>query len=206
MKLSNYQKKQLLEKVEGKQTSHEMFGSVQIENYVGITRGEGLSVIAEIENGVVTNLVWNQRSYDPITQPTAYQYYTPPVLKFVPLNGDGGGARANVLVQKGQVISVDLIDGGSGYTKAPQVIVARRYDILTERDIGVSIIKAGVNPIVPYGQINVVVDVDVQNVAGLNNITGIAAISMNSPVDAETDDLSIMYIQKQNKLEMILLK
>ena len=174
---------------DGKQTSHEMFGSVQIENYVGITRGEGLSVIAEIENGVVTNLVWNQRSYDPITQPTAYQYYTPPVLKFVPLNGDGGGARANVLVQKGQVISVDLIDGGSGYTKAPQVIVARRYDILTERDIGVSIIKAGVNPIVPYGQINVVVDVDVQNVAGINNITGIAAVTMNSPVDAETDDI-----------------
>ena len=172
----------------GNQTSHEIFGAVQIENYVNITRGEGLSVVATITNGVVTDLTWNQRSYDPITQPTAYQYYTPPVLKFVPLNGAGGGARANVLVQKGQVISVDLIDGGSGYTKAPQVIVARRYDILTERDIGVSIVKAGINPIIPYGQISINVDIDIQNVSGLNNITGIAAISMFSPVDTETDD------------------
>ena len=118
-------------------TSH--FGQVEVERYNGTTRGEGLSVVATIENGSVTKLEWNQRSYDPLTQPTAYQYETPPILHFIPKNGNGGGARASVLVSKGQVISVDLLDGGSGYTEAPQVVVARRYDILAERDIGVVI-------------------------------------------------------------------
>ena len=83
---------------DGEQLSDDIFAPVSVESYTGITRGEGLSIIATIENGSVTKLTWNQRSYDPITQPTAYQYFTPPVLKFEPLNGDGGGARANVLV------------------------------------------------------------------------------------------------------------
>ena len=123
----------------GEQVSNAFYGQVEVERYNGITRGEGLSVVATIENGSVTGLTWNQRSYDPLTQPTAYQYETPPILHFIPKNGNGGGARASVLVSKGQVISVDLLDGGSGYTIAPQVVVARRYDILAERDIGVVI-------------------------------------------------------------------
>ena len=180
---------------DGKQTSHEMFGAVEIENYVGVTRGEGLSVIAKITNGVVTELVWNQRSYDPITQPTAYQYFTPPVLKFVPVNGDGGGARANVLVQKGQVISVDLLDGGSGYTKAPQVIVARRYDILTERDIGVSIANGGINPVLPPAgtNLNIISFISDQRLAGLTGITGIAVLLARSPQD--TDRVLVNHVQ-----------
>jgi hypothetical protein len=125
--------------------SNAMFGSVDVETYNGITRGEGLSVVAIIEDGKVVDLEWNQRSYNPITQPTAYQYFTPPVLHFIPLDGNGGGARANVLVSKGQVISVDLIESGSGYTKSPKVVVARRFEILSERDIGVSLINIGVN-------------------------------------------------------------
>ena len=130
------------------QVSNSMFGTVDVERYNGIAKGEGLSVIAYIENGSVVRLEWNQRSYEPVTQPTAYQYYTPPVLNFIPLNGEGGGAKATVIVSKGQVISVDLIEGGSGYTEAPKVEVSRRYDILTERDIGVSVINIGVNPYV----------------------------------------------------------
>ena len=96
------------------QTSDDIFGAVSVETYTGITRGEGLSVVATIEYGSIISLTWNQRSYDPLTQPTAYQYFTPPFLKFETLDGNGGGARANVLVSKGQVISVDLLDGGSG--------------------------------------------------------------------------------------------
>ncbi|CAR63348.1 strucutural protein [Synechococcus phage S-RSM4] len=130
------------------QVSNSLTGSVDVERYNGITRGEGLSVVAIIENGSVVRLEWNRRSYEPLTQPTAYQYYTPPVLHFIPLDGNGGGARANVLVSKGQVISVDLIDGGSGYTKAPKVEVARKYDILSDRDIGVSLINVGISPLV----------------------------------------------------------
>ena len=134
----------------GKPTTNDIFGNVKIESYTGVTRGEGLSVVATIDgNGSITKLTWNQRSYDPITQPTAYQYFTPPVLKFEPVDGNGGGAKANVLVgRKGEVLSVDLIDGGSGYTIAPKVITTRRFDILSERGVGVSLINLRVNPVI----------------------------------------------------------
>ena len=168
---------------DGETLSDDIFGAVSVESYTGITRGEGLSVIAKIENGSVVSLEWNQRSYDPLTQPTAYQYFTPPVLKFIPKNGNGGGARANVLVSKGQVISVDLIDGGSGYTEAPQVIVSRRFNILAERDIGISLINIRVNPYVETAGMNVISTINVlgNQVAGVNSFT---SILFNSPIDA----------------------
>jgi len=166
------------------QVSNSMFGTVDIETYNGISRGEGLSVVATIQNGKVISLTWNQRSYNPITQPTAYQYETPPVLHFVPVNGNGGGARANVLVSKGQVISVDLLDGGSGYTEAPKVVVARRFDVLNERDIGVSLINIGINPYVETAGMTVISRVDVlgNQVSGVNSFT---SIFFDSPVSSD---------------------
>ena len=162
------------------QVSSSMFGSVDVETYNGITRGEGLSVVAFIENGVVVKLEWNQRSYDPLTQPTAYQYYTPPVLHFIPVDGNGGGAKANVLVSKGQVISVDLIDGGSGYNRAPKVEVARRYDVLSDREIGVSVINVGVNPLVEMQGMFVSSRVDLINLPEPVGFTSTAVI-IDSP-------------------------
>ena len=169
----------------GEQTSDDIFGTVSIETYTGITRGEGLSVVATIENGSVTALTWNQRSYDPITQPTAYQYFTPPVLKFESVDGNGGGARANVLVSKGQVISVDLIDGGSGYTTAPKVITTRRFDILKERDIGVSLINIGINPFVESGGLTATSVISEIDESGLSSITGISSVQVEVAGDAE---------------------
>ena len=167
----------------GEQLTDDIFGTVSIESYVGISRGEGLSVIATIENGSVTKLTWNQRSYDPITQPTAYQYYTPPVLKFVPENGEGGGARANVLVSKGQVISVDLIDGGSGYTEAPKVIVTRRFDILSERDIGVSRINVAIRPYIDVSQSSLIIStIDVLG-NRLVDVNSFSSVDLSSPAD-----------------------
>ena len=173
---------------DGEQLSDDIFGSVSVENYNGITRGEGLSIIANVENGVVTSLTWNQRSFDPLTQPTAYQYFTPPVLEFIPQDGTGGGARAEVIVSKGQVLSVDLIDGGSGYTKAPKVVVARRYEILNERDIGVSLINIGINPLVEQAGMNVISRVDIINLPPPLAFTT-SAIIADSPrrVDMEVE-------------------
>ena len=170
---------------DGEQTSDDIFGTVSIETYTGITRGEGLSVVAIIENGSVTELTWNQRSYDPITQPTAYQYYTPPVLKFESLDGNGGGARANVLVSKGQVISVDLIDGGSGYTTAPKVITTRRFDILKERDIGVSLINIGINPYVETSGLTAISFISEIDEAGLTSVTGISSLPLQMSSDRD---------------------
>ena len=169
----------------GEQTSDDIFGTVSIETYTGITRGEGLSVVATIENGSVTALTWNQRSYDPITQPTAYQYYTPPVLKFESLDGNGGGARANVLVSKGQVISVDLIDGGSGYTTAPKVITTRRFDILKERDIGVSKIKVFYAPYINVAQTGTVIStIDVLGNRLVDQFS-FSSVNLISPTDVD---------------------
>ena len=148
---------------DGKQLSNDIFGAVSVQTYSGITRGEGLSVIATIENGSVVSLSWNQRSYDPLTQPTAYQYFTPPVLEFIPENGEGGGAKAYVLVSKGQVVSVELVEGGSGYTEAPKVVVARKYEILNERDIGVSLINLAMSPIVENSGIIASSTIDIIN-------------------------------------------
>jgi len=169
---------------DGEQLSDDIYGAVQVETYAGVTRGEGLSVVANIENGKVVSLSWNQRSWNPLTQPTAYQYFTPPVLEFVPENGEGGGARAAVIVSKGQVVSVDLLDGGSGYTKAPKVVVARRYEILNERDIGVSLINIGINPYVESSGMTAVSTINVlgNQVSGVNSFT---SVFFNSPIDTD---------------------
>ncbi len=162
-------------------SSDGVYGTVSIERYNGITRGEGLSVVATITNGVVTDLTWNQRSYDPITQPTAYQYYTPPILHFIPKNGNGGGARAAVIVSKGQVLSIELIDGGSGYTEAPDVVVARRYTIYTERDIAVSGVSLNIQQEIKPA-LNVISNISVlgNQRPGINTFT---SILFRSPID-----------------------
>jgi len=167
------------------QLTDDIFGAVSIETYTGITRGEGLSVVAKVENGSVVSLTWNQRNYDPVTQPTAYQYFTPPVLKFIPNDSTGGGARANVLVSKGQVISVDLIDGGSGYTVAPKVVTTRRFDILTERDIGVSLINIGLQTSVQSGGMTSSSVINEISAAGVTNVSGISSLDVKIGADAE---------------------
>jgi hypothetical protein len=165
------------------QVSNSYFGQVEVQAYNGVTRGEGLSIVAKIENGIVVDLDWNQRSYDPITQPTAYQYYTPPVINFISENGDGGGAKAQVIVSKGQVISVELTEGGSGYTKAPKVVVARRYDVLEETDIGVSLINVAVNLEQSLG-LNVISTVSIFGNESVD-VTSITSTLIDSPVNVD---------------------
>ena len=177
---------------DGQQLTGDIFAAVSVEPYNGITRGEGLSVIATVEGGSVTELTWNQRSYDPLTQPTAYQYYTPPIIEFIPQDGTGGGARAQVIVSKGQVLSVDLIDGGSGYTKAPKVIVARRFDILSEREIGISLINLNiVNQISGFGMSGTTVITEISD-AGIAGIGTIGTIVVDSPTDSDREIVEII--------------
>ena len=173
--------------------SDAVYGTVQIERYNGITRGEGLSVVATVTNGVVTDLTWNQRSYDPITQPTAYQYYTPPILHFIPKNGSGGGARAAVIVSKGQVLSIELISGGEGYTEAPDVVVARRYTIYTERDVATAGVGLSLQPIINPA-INVISNISVlgNQRPGINTFT---SILFRSPIESNRKITSILHLE-----------
>ena len=239
-----------------------IYGSFGVTRYNDRTFGEGLSVEAEIENGSVTKLTWNERqvredvqnisshtitdaSYDPVTgvfvgtipnhgfsarqyvrfknnsvvftcaldnnatehsypragvdpfadqwilidsvttntftvnvgtssdtsahtfvtstpggllrgteilykffRPTAYNYEIPPQLEFIPKNSNGGGARARVVTSKGDIIGVQLVSGGSGYTEAPIVVVTRKYNVLKQDDIKVSLVKLNVQSVV----------------------------------------------------------
>lgn len=102
--------------------------SISVTNYNGITRGEGLDIRAVIQNGSVTSLIWNRRDLQ--KNPDAYQYNTAPILVFQPVDQNGGGAKAQVVVDGGEVIDVILTDGGSGYTTAPIVNVTRGYNIV----------------------------------------------------------------------------
>ena len=81
-------------------------------------------------------------------RPTAYNYEIPPNIEFIPKNSNGGGARARVVTSKGDVIGVELVSGGSGYTEAPNVVVTRKYNVVKQDDIKVSLIKLNVQSVV----------------------------------------------------------
>ena len=110
------------------QASSDSVGSVTVSNYNGLSRGEGLDVKAVLTGDVVTSLTWNKR--DLSKNPDAYQYDTPPQLIFESSNSAGGGAKAHVIVDGGEVIDVILDAGGSGYTAVPIVNVSRSYKII----------------------------------------------------------------------------
>jgi hypothetical protein len=118
--------------------SNDIYSKVIASNYNDIVRGEGLSIVAKISNGKVVSLDWNQRELNLyfknnlLLQPTAYQYFTPPVIQFIPNDKTGGGAKAEVIIYNGQVIDLVLLDGGSGYQEVPSVTVARGYDIVKD--------------------------------------------------------------------------
>ena len=81
-------------------------------------------------------------------RPTAYNYYIPPNIEFIPKNSNGGGARARVVTSKGEIIGVQLVSGGSGYTEAPIVVVTRKYNVIKQDDIKVSLVKLNVQSVV----------------------------------------------------------
>ena len=124
---------------------NEHYAKVQATNYEGDTEGEGLSITASVNQfGAITTLnvadvEFNQRDlslyFDEgiLLQPTAYEYFTTPEVHFIPVDGNGGGAKAEVIAYGGQILDVVLTNGGSGYTQPPRVVVARRYKRIKEQ-------------------------------------------------------------------------
>jgi hypothetical protein len=58
---------------------------------------------------------------------TAIGYYTPPIIKFIPVDGNGGGAAAEVLIVNKSVVDIIITNPGSDYTQPPKVVVSRGY-------------------------------------------------------------------------------
>ena len=122
----------------GKYVSDQIYSKLGSTNYNGITRGEGLSIVANLTGSSVTELDWNKRNLqlyfqnNVLLQPTAYQYFTTPIIQFIPVDQNGGGAKAEVIAYNGQILDIVLLDGGYGYTKPPKVVVARGYNKIKE--------------------------------------------------------------------------
>lgn len=125
--------------------ANNFFGKLTVTPNDETYRGEGLTVFAKVENGVVSTLEWNDRKYGQYgfgtIQPGAYGYENAPKLVFVPqplrdeggniiAPAQGGGAEGFVVVSGGEVIDVVLTNPGSNYLTSPKVYVAKGYDII----------------------------------------------------------------------------
>ena len=108
--------------IAGDDPSNSFYGTCNTTNYSGDTFGVGLSVTCTISNGKVDTITWNRGD--------AKGYDHTPILHFIPVDQNGGGARAEVIVKSGGIVDIVLTNGGSGYTKAPKVIVAKQYDLI----------------------------------------------------------------------------
>ena len=116
------------------------FGTIITTNYAGDTRGVGLSATCEIDGGKVSSVSWNKATIEMIESEwkvtkgsTAFGYDSTPVLHFIPVDQNGGGAKAEVVVSDGHIIDIVLTNAGSGYTKAPKIVTARQYKIIKQR-------------------------------------------------------------------------
>ena len=125
---------------DGNQVSNSFFSKLATTEYNGDRFGAGFTVTATIENGIVTKLDWNRRDlemyfkHNILLNPTAYRYYQAPHINLIPVDGNGGGAKAQVLTYGDQIIDIILVDGGSGYTKPPKAVIGRGYDIIRVND------------------------------------------------------------------------
>ena len=81
--------------------------------------GQGATGVAEVDEfGVVKQVR--------VTNPGEF-YETPPVIL---LNGGGGsGARAVANLNLGAIESIDILDGGGGYSSNPQVLFTRKTNL-----------------------------------------------------------------------------
>ena len=104
--------------------SNSFHGPVLVTKYSGDTYGTGLSVECTVTDGKVTAITWNKDAG------VVEGYYSTPVLQFLPVNKQGGGAKAEVIVQKGTVVDIVITDAGSGYTTAPRVVVTRQFKVI----------------------------------------------------------------------------
>ena len=173
----------------GKEVSNEIYGDVGVTNYNGLTRGLGLGIIAEIDNGSVSNLIWNKRDlqlffdYQIKDKETAIGYYAAPFVQFIPVDGNGGGAKAEVLVVNKSIVDIIIKDPGSGYTQPPRVVVSRGYTRVKK------------NRKFDYAtKLDIVPKLDVKSVSIVSNVSIVSTIApsvvssyeiLNSPVSVD---------------------
>lgn len=185
------------------------YGKISTTNYNGIPLGEGLDVVAQIENGKVVSLEWNKKDWNAyetkkiLPSSPGYGYETAPQLVFVsqPLKDDGGtiiapaqggGAKAYAVVHDDEIIDIVLYDQGSDYIAPPRVFVTRGYDVLRKgRNIETSVVYVGMSPQVELGGTLYVTTGT--NLSGENPpIVFISSFLVVTPLDTSRDITSII--------------
>jgi len=129
---------------------NDIYGTVITTPSLEIPGGSGLNITTIIDpiTGAVTGLDFDQPNSIQLqllglTIPTLGVGYEPGVyIDFIPVDNNGGGAQARVFTWRGNVVSVELVRGGSGYTQPPIAVVTRGYDIIkSHRNIQPNILR-----------------------------------------------------------------
>ena len=110
----------------GVQNNIDIFANIVTTPYAGPTTGNGVNITCEIDGeGRVTDLTLYQPDIVPI--PGTVSKISPvfpskPEIYFVPVTQAGGGAKADVLWQSGQIKDIRLLNPGYGYKKLPKIL------------------------------------------------------------------------------------
>lgn len=173
----------------GEQISNNIYGKALATNYNDIVRGEGLNITATIANGSINGLLWNRRDLNlyfnngVLLQPSAYQYYAPPIIEFIPVNENGGGAKAEVIVIGGEIVDIVITDKGSGYTEPPKVVVARGYNKIRRYDRKIDTVRLiNVQPNVIDSYSNLTVSGSINILGGISDVTSITSELVATPI------------------------
>ena len=122
----------------GVQNNIDIFANIVTTPYAGPTTGNGVNITCEIDGeGRVTDLTLYQPDIVPI--PGTVSKISPvfpskPEIYFVPVTQAGGGAKADVLWQSGQIKDIRLLNPGYGYERPPRVVIAKPYLIKKDPD------------------------------------------------------------------------
>ena len=189
---------------DGDLVQNNLYSQIDVTDYNGYTEGVGLSMTAAVDQfGQVTSLnvaalEWNQRDLliylngGPLLQPTAYGYYETPVIHFIPVDGNGGGAEAEVIAYGGQILDVVLTKQGSGYTQPPRVVVARRYKRIKENSRKIdsfTYLRAQPKLNVRIEQPNIVTEIIITGAGAQSKFFSIASFgSFTGTADPNTSD------------------
>lgn len=182
----------------GKEVSNEIYGSVQATNYNGLTKGQGLGIIAELDNGSISKLIWNKRDlqilfdYGVKDKETSIGYYSSPFIEFIPVDNNGGGARAEVLVVNKSIVDIIITNPGSGYTQPPKVVVSRGYTRIKEnRKVGYEISYFYLGKVALVSDLKIITQITI-----LDNLSPEILPSyqiLNSPTGLDKETKNIFY-------------
>jgi len=187
--------------------------------YNGPQEGKNLNIYCTIDDeGRVDKIIWNQiewTDFGIISQQMGF--FDPPKLYFIPKNNIGGGAKAEIsFMDKGRVVSVELLDPGYGYDEPPRIVVAKPYRVrknINNRIDTVSVINVGLTAnvsaffvsfiftVVPtFGaDFQVVVDISIPEDQDISNFIRVVIENdvLDAAVTVDSEDLASALIRSK---------